>query len=502
MSEQIELHSTRNEVDKTFVGFSPNGGSIKPVHIAGGAQRVIYGKIYKSNHIKRMALVMSQKGFTPKGNSTEEIHDFLKEIEAIEDSESITDTDLEALRNTMQKLLSADKGVFIDKSLSDNMVTFTAGSKYFITGKSMYEDIGEFIGLVLCKYCSDLTNYINNLLENGNDPITHLFAPVLEDGNTVIYNSNIKPIEEIPAFSDKSDSMKEFINGLKASSSCLMKNLKNHPNSLTQLRIFNLYCIIQLIRYMSMLEAFYCGSTPNPILLDFSGSTPSRSSIARASEMSYTQMNKSINRFYTFAYAKLLNQRYTKEELIDSQTPVYEKPKDKKNSKPPKNTVEELTALWDMAKEQASQQTNSEEIFSIFGETIYDMLALESTSNPVVCLRVLGTGAGFLYPPNQPNKRFVPSQDIIETILKSCVEPDESVSSTEIRERLWNRFNIIIGGSSFETEKLKASNAIMQIDEDALEDNFTAFEQLLEAMDFAEIMADGILQIRFGGVSE
>ena len=502
MSEQIELHSTRNEVDKTFVGFSPNGGSIKPVHIAGGAQRVIYGKISKSSHIKRMALVMSQKGFTPEGNSTEDIHAFLKDIDAIEDSDAITDTDLEALRNTMQKLLSADKGVFVDKSLSDNMVTFTAGSKFFITGKSMYEDIGEFIGLVLCRYCSDLTNYIKSLLENGNDPITHLFAPVLEDNNTEIYTSKIKPIEEIPAFRDNSDSMKEFIKGLKASSSCLMKNLKNHPNSLTQLRIFNLFCIIQLIRYMSMLEYFYCDSTPNPILLDFSGSTPSRSSIARASEMSYTQMYKSINRFYTFGYAKLLSQKYTKEELIESQTPVYEKPKDKKSNNPPKNTAEELATLWDIAKERASQQNDSEEVFSIFGETMYDMLALEATSNPVVCLRALGTGAGFLYPPNQPNKRFVPSQDIIETILKSCVEPDEAVSSTEIRERLWNRFNIIIGGSSFETDKLKASNAIMQIDEDALESNFSTFEQMLEAMDFAEIMADGILQIRFGGVSE
>lgn len=501
MSEQIELHSTRIEVDKTFVGFSPNGGAIKPIHIAGGVQRVIYGRINKSNHIKRMALVMSHKGFTPKGNNTEEVHAFLNELGAIDDSDTVTDTSLEALRNTMQKLLSADKGVFIDKSLSDNMVTFTAGSKYFIIGKSMYEDIGEFIGLVLCEYCSDLTDYIKRLLEDGNDPITHLFAPILEDENTELYTSKIKPIEEIPAFSENGEGMKWFIEGLKCSSSCLLKNLKLHPNSLTQLRIFNLFCIIQLIRFMSMLECFYCNSTPNPILLDFSGSIPSKSSIARASEISYTQMYKSINRFYTFGYAQLLRKKYTKEELMESRTPVYEKPKDKKNTKSSKNTTEELATLWEIAKERAAQQDDSEEVFSIFGETVYDMLALEATSNPVVCLRALGTGAGFLYPPNQPNKRFVPSQDIIETILKSCVEPDEAVSNTEIRERLWNRFNIIIGGSGFETEKLRASNAIMQIDEDALEDNFTAFEQLLEAMDFAEIMADGILQIRFGGVS-
>ena len=41
---------------------------------------------------------------------------------------------------------------------------------------------------------------------------------------------------------------------------------------------------------------------------------------------------------------------------------------------------------------------------------------------------------------------------------------------------------------------------ILQVDEDSLENNFSAFADTLEAMDFAEIMADGILQIRLGGV--
>jgi hypothetical protein len=42
---------------------------------------------------------------------------------------------------------------------------------------------------------------------------------------------------------------------------------------------------------------------------------------------------------------------------------------------------------------------------------------------------------------------------------------------------------------------------IMQVDEDALEANFTSFASALESMDFAEEMADGILQIRLGGLS-
>ncbi|NLK72004.1 MAG: hypothetical protein GX285_03165 [Clostridiales bacterium] len=84
-------------------------------------------------------------------------------------------------------------------------------------------------------------------------------------------------------------------------------------------------------------------------------------------------------------------------------------------------------------------------------------------------------------------------------LIRSCVNSGEIISGLEIRQRLWDRFGIIIGGSQFEMQKLKSSGMILQIDEDALEENFTSFATTLETMDFAEVMADGILQIRMGG---
>lgn len=134
---------------------------------------------------------------------------------------------------------------------------------------------------------------------------------------------------------------------------------------------------------------------------------------------------------------------------------------------------------------------------------MYDMLALEASSHPVNCLKVLGTSSGILYPPDKlhPNKRFVLSQDVLEMMLRSCVGADEVLNGKEIRERLWGRFGIIIGGSQFELDKIRQSGMIMQVDEDALEANFTSFASALESMDFAEEMADGILQIRLGGLS-
>lgn len=35
--EQIFLKTARQEVDRKYVGFQPNSGSVKPVHIASGA---------------------------------------------------------------------------------------------------------------------------------------------------------------------------------------------------------------------------------------------------------------------------------------------------------------------------------------------------------------------------------------------------------------------------------------------------------------------------------
>ena len=488
MAEQIYLHSFRKEVDSTYVGFTPNGGSIKPVHVASGAQRCIYGGYNTTMKIKRLALVSDAKGNIPAGSELSTIYDNLTEEEIIEDD--IDASSVESMRNVMQRLLSADKGVYVVPGLKDDMISFTAGSKYFLTRTSIYEDTGEFIGGLICAFCPELAAYIRSVLEKADDPISLLFEPVLENSMQVFEKSRH---EDLPAFQMMNEAMKWFIRGLRESGLCLMNNLEQHPNTLTQLRLFNFYCIFHLIRYMAMLEAFYCGENVRPILLDFSGLAPSQSSVARASEMAYTQMHKSINRFYAWGYAQKLKEKdYSKTDLMASDTPIYDQKK---------KASAELDTLWALAKERASTCESDDDARLVFGETMYDMLALEASSHPVNCLKVLGTSSGILYPPDKmhPNKRFVLSQDILEMILRSTVKPEEVLSGSEMRKRLWERFGIVVGGSTFEIDRLQSSGMLLQIDEDSLERNFASFAELLESMDFAEEMADGILQIRLGG---
>lgn len=54
------------------------------------------------------------------------------------------------------------------------MISFTAGSKYFLTRSSIYEDTGEFIGGLIHSYCPELAEYIKRLLDEAEDPISLL----------------------------------------------------------------------------------------------------------------------------------------------------------------------------------------------------------------------------------------------------------------------------------------------------------------------------------------
>lgn len=495
MTDPIILHDYRKWVDSAYVGFTPNGGAIKPVHVANGIQRCIFGAYNSSDAIKRLALVTDAKGCIPQGNTNDlnTMYEELMDSDSLEDN--VSATSLESMRNVMQRLLSADKGAYVVKGLKDDMISFTAGSMFFLTRTSIYEDTGEFIGGIIRTYCPALADYIRNLLNKAEDPITLLFEPVIGDSSDSMKVFEKTRHEDLPIFTSQNDKVKWYIDGVYSSGMCLLSNLEQHPNALTQLRLFNFFCIFHLLRYMVMLESFYCDEGIRPFLIDFSGKEPSQSSVARSSEIAYTQMHKAINRFYAWGYAnKLKEDGYSKEDLLALDTPVYDTKK---------KSTSELDTLWSLAKENARICESEDEALLIFGETMYDMLALEASSHPVNCVKVLGTSSGMLYPPDRfhPNKRFVFSQDALEMVLRSAVLPNEVLSGAELRTRLWDRFGIIVGGGSEDMRRLQSSGMLLQIDEDSLAHNFDAFASVLESMDFAEEMADGILQIRLGGVN-
>jgi len=318
-------------------------------------------------------------------------------------------------------------------------------------------------------------------------------------GDSEIYNFRH---ESILAFEQPNSTVTAFLESLSKAGECLKTQLENHPNKLTQLRLFVNFCIFQLVKYMSMLETFYCGGGVRPILLDFSYGR--KGSVSQTSGLCYSQIHKSISRFYAWGFAQELSrQGHCKNALMQANVLVYDTPKkDKDGNDIPMNakTYEEIKSIWGIAKANAVDLPEDEALL-IFGTAINGMTAVEATSNPVNYLRKLGTEVGLLYPPTNfhMDKRFLLSEDMLETLLRCCVTPDETVTSTKLRSRLFNRLGVVIGGDDKDSDRLNAISSIVYADADALAENYEIFAVTLQKMNFAEQLPDGIMKIRFGG---
>ena len=500
-----ELKDLRIDVNKDYIGFSPNGDKIKQIHIAGGALRVIYGKTLDTSKIKTLAFVAGKKdNKPPKGSEPEAVKKLIEEEDCFNVDPS--DDDLLSFRTMLQRLLNTDNGMFPD----DGQLTYSAGSKYFIKGKAQYEDAGEFIGGIIETYCTELSEYIKELLDKAEDPISVLLSPVVDESDKeyVAPNKHL----DLQAFIEPSAAMKWYLKGLKDSSECLMGNLKKMPNTLSQIRMFVFFCSIQLMRYLSLLEAFYCNGQILPFLLDFSDSP--NSGIASASTASYARVYQSLSRFHSWAFAQQLKD-IPKIDLMHMDTPIYDTDKAKREDqkavtqkKKEKLAAEraEFDIQWKFAQDNA-RDLDEEAAKLEFGKTLYNMTSMQASSYPVSYLRALGIQGGIVYPIQRDSKRkrFKLTQDTFEMIIKSCVENGEIITYDELCERMWNRFNITVNGipvSAFSNQDI--CHYIQQDTElgsDMIEDNHQRCVRVLENMDFADLMADGMLRVHLGGTN-
>lgn len=490
----IAMHELRKAVDEKYVGFRPESGSVKPVHIAMGAFKAILGECFSADGIMRLSYVISANGIIPKGNEFDSVKQMLEDGNAFDSSE-ITDKELIEFRSVLQKIVSVDKGVFPakGKEMKKGMISYTAGSSSFVTPSGIHEDAGEFIGGLIKSYCPVLSDYIDTILRNHDDAISLVFEPVLYQGETTTV-TDVLSHQKLTVFESPNSNLNAYLDSLKESGKCLKRQLESHPNKLTQLRFFVLFCIYELVRYMSLLESFYDGGEFRPILLDFTSGK--KGSVSQTSGLCYSQLHKAISRFYAWGFAQELNRLgYGRGELVQAETPVYDKGR-------PVNikTAEELKSMWDIAKGNIAEMSDVDARLEV-GMSINDMIAIEATSHPVNYMRKLGTEVGMLYPPTNfhTDKRFVLAEDMLEALLRCCVMPDETITSSELRDRLYNRLGIVVGGTEEDATRLRNIGSIVYADADALATNFELFADALQRMNFAEQLPDGIMQIRFGG---
>lgn len=482
MSTLKSLSEIQNIVNDEYVGFRPNKGGIKLVHIADGVFRTVYGKAYNPNKLLKIAFECDKKGNIPSGYDVEKVYQFLIDNEIIDKSVSIDS--LQQVRPILKMALDADGGYFLPDKQGMRALSGTAIE--FMTNETLYADAGDFMGAVIKKYVPSLASGINEALTTHTDSLSIIFSPLFGEEVEKDYSINAK-FDDLQLWS-KGQNL-EFFDEAAVVGDCLALYAKN-ANKNNFLRWTVSYCSWFLVKYMASLEHMYNGGEKRPFLLDFSDDADN--SIAKASLLSYTQIYQSISRFYEQAISNYLSrQGIDSKDLLQEETPRYQSGKD--------NKTEDLDNIWEIAKEDADG-INNDEAMLIFGRSIFDMLALEANTHPLIYVRALGVKAGMFYPPVNfvPNKRFKLSADMLEVLLRGCIEPEEIITMTKLQTRLWERFNVIIGGRS-EDEAILNKAGISIADKDALSKNSERFASMLEAMDFASIMADGILQIKVGG---
>jgi hypothetical protein len=485
----IAIEEAREWIEEQFIGFSPSTNSVKPVHIGNGLFRSILGGTADTSALNHFVFSRTDKGRIPRGHELETVYAMLRDDQRL-DSQEVSETNLARLRELLKKVVAADDAVF-----TDGMESYSAGFMGFVSRDRIGQDGGELISEWLGRNKSPLRDCIGKALKSPDDTITLLSYPLLDtsldkdwsprfDFNRVRFLN--KPILSEPA---------SLWEGLVEAADTLSLHLSAHPNKLFRLRLAVLFSSYVLVRHLANLEVCYVPKARNsvlPFLLDFS--TTGNNPTARASAMTYTLVCQSIARFYAWGFGRYLQKEgYNYDRLRRDDVPVYKKGQVKKGE----GIGDELKELWKLALREAK---DSKQTFTICGQALYDMLALQANGHPIGYLRQLGHRSGLLYPPvnTRPTKRFMPQQDMLETLLRGAVRPGEVIDMPTLQERFWNRYGLIVGGRPEDEQKL-LEFGIYQADSNSLEENRKHFASSLGRLGFANLLADGVLQVNLEG---
>lgn len=490
------IEEMRLGIERDFVGFSPSTTGVKPVHIANGLFRTIYDGTYPAKFLNQFVFSETVKGEIPKGHELETIYKTLEETNKI-DTSTISRENLQLLRRMMKMVIGADGAVF-----NQGMASYSAGYHRLLTRDSIGQDGGELIALCLKQLDSALYPMLQELLGSSADVITILSAPLLDNDRPAtpmpLEKPNL-PFLSPPIFKNINNGelteTGQLWSNVVVASNVLSLHLERHPNKLFKQRLAVLFVSFLIIRHLANLEAYYAPDTQGRLpafLLDFSAT--GNSAVSKASLQTYTRTSQSIVRFYGWAFGEQLRKDFASaNELSRELPPSYKEKGMSAESDKARKQVAEAQEIWEMAKLRAQEE---EDAYSVFGEALYDMLATQASADPIKYIRKLGLLAGIFYPPNQSTHRFVLKQDVLEMLIRSVVEPGEAITMMELQNRLWLCYGIIVGGR-FQDEQTLRHMGIFQVDRDALVENQKAFANALRQLDFAQMLADGVLQVGF-----
>lgn len=482
----IEIAEATQWIERCLIGFGPNTRSVSPVHIANGLFRGILGMTTDTELLNRFVFYMTDRGRVPPGHELESVYSALTSGDLIYAGEISADQ-LPLFRKLLKRVVGADGGVYMHRDL---MESYSAGYMGFVSEDRIAQDGGEFVAEWMRRCDSPLMECIDTALQEADDVITTMCGPLLAS-ETKPHTSRIG-YEDLQFFNKHPTA--EFVDrdsGLAAASATLSTHLTAHPNKLVQLRMAVLFACFVIIRHMANLEWFYAHGARSPVtpFLIESGEVGS-SPVTRASMMTHTIVCQSVSRFYTWAFEKYLLEKMclTMDDLLEEPVPVYRRGSMAKRER----AAAESAEMWNLAKNHGMESSVGH-----FAQAIYDMLMLQAEASPIKYMQRLGLLSGLIWPPNRSSGWFVLKQDMMEVLVRGAVEPQTAIDLPELQDRFWKRYGIVIGGRD-EDEDILDQAGVQQVDSDALRENGARFATRLGSLDFARMMADGVLQVEVG----
>lgn len=490
----FDIKTTRDSIETRYIGFSPNTTRVKPVHLANGMFRVLLCARYDTSRLFRFIYSTLKDGSTLPGCETATIYEQLVAAHAIQADRQQPDilSHVHALRKHLFSIVSADRAVYVGSvprtatQSIDRMDSYSAGAAPFVSHDRIGQDGGEFLAAWLQRDAPSFASVVRAALTQLDDPITILAAPLLDETTASSY---VPDVSTTIALGDACPaSLQHAMRCLGATAECLAGHLAVHPNKLARLRMSMLLGSLLLIRYLADLEHLWepGSQRARPIFL-LDCSTGDGDPVRAASQRSYMLICQSVTRFYSWMFAEHLRS-YAIDDLMQ-QMPSYagkKRPADRQ-------TIEEI---WQAATED---QHDAADPYRIYGQAVYDILALLAEATPVLYMRHLGIRCGLFWPPYnlQPTKQLAVRQDLLEVLIRSVARQGDVLTLDVLQERLWQSFGVIIGGRPEDLELL-IRQGIYQADSQALEQNQAAFVRRLQDLSFARLLADGVLEVQVG----
>lgn len=482
----FDIKEIRKHIEQEYIGFSPNTTNVKPVHLANGLFRGLLNEASDTTSgLFRFVYTASKKdGTVPKGHELDKLYQWLIDEGRVDDN--ITPVSIAQFRPTLLKIVAADKPSAVSTS---GMESYSAGYVSFVSNDRIAQDAGEFLSVWFLNQAPEFSQLLLDAIATPSDPITILAKPLFGSSKTA--NMQIENVEGIRCFQD--DCPTHVVTGMQklaGASSILSTHLRQHPNKLVRLRMAVTLCGFLVVRYMADLEFMYVvpeDQRRSVFLLDLSDND--RAPVHLASQQSYVLMCQSITRFYAWMFADYLQQQGFDEKDLEQDYPAYGR-----TMKP-----EDQHICYEVWQEAIHRAKTEKDIYSVYGQAVYDTLALLAEATPIQYLRQLGIRSGLFWPPYnlQPTKHLTPRQDMLEVLVRSIANPGEVLEITTLQDRLWDVFGVIIGGRPDDLDIL-LERGIYQADDQALQENKAAFARRLSELNFARLLADGVLEVQVG----